>query len=795
MLNDVRHAVRLLFRQRGFTLAACATLALGIGANVAIFSIVDSALFRPLPYRDPDRLMDIVQVLRRGRVEETRSIGMTWQAVAEWRAEQQLFEGVATSGESARVTVGIGVDAGSRVAGRLSPGFLKFLGLAPVAGREFIAEDLARDAAVVMLSASLWRHAFSGDPAVIGRTIVVDGRNVTIVGVAPPTFRYRVFRDELWLPQQTGEARKLTGVLARIRPGLTLTQAEQELDRAAERIQRERPSTDRWEVDLQPIDTRRGSDTAEMLLALVGAVGFVLLIACANVANLLLSRMLTRQRELAIRSAVGATRGRLVRQTIVEGCLLAGLGGALGIVVAWWCTAAVPAVVPDQLRYALFGTNPIVLDARLAGSALCVVMLTVVFCSIAPAMRASRPVTLGSMTRLVGSTPASRRLRQAFLAVQVGATLVLIVGAGLLVNSVLRMISGDPGFDIDRLGSVFVSSAADKPAPPGPAQSALYGRLLERVRSLPGVEAAGFGTPPAGGLSGRFVIEGPDGSPQETSMSTSIHYVDPGYFDLCGVELRAGRDITPTDTASSDRVALVDEETARRAFPGTSPIGHRFRYSPYVRWITVVGVVERVKTDRFRSKRPDAQLYLPLTQSSMPGRTLLLRSTQPSAAIAAAVAALPAVDPALSAGPSAVASDSYDSVLNEPRFYLMLVAALAFVALVTAAVGLYGVLTCSVGERTREIAIRIALGADPTQVARLMTRDALVPVAAGLIAGLLIAAWLTRFLESLLYQITRLDPATLTLAVLTMLIVSAFAAARPLRRAIRIDPIAVLKAE
>ena len=802
MSTDLRHALRLLARQPGFTAAACATLALAIGANIAIFSVVDAALFRPVPYRDPERLVDIIEVTRRGTPEETRASGMPWDRVADWRAQSQLFEGVATYGSARRMLVGTSAGAAPSRVGRLSPGFLRFLGVAPTCGREFAESDRAGDDRVAILSSAFWHRTFSGDPAALGQTIFVDRQPYIIIGVAPPTFRFLVdLNTDLWIlqrdgPDGQGPGSSIARIVARVRAGLTIQEAETELDRAAQRMQQQRPASQKWDVDLDPIGGRRQTHMASTLLVLLGAVCFVLLIACANVANLLLSRTLTRQREVAIRGALGATRLQLVRQFLFEGFALAAVGGLAGMLLAWWGTTVIPALVPARLQYALFGVNPLTMDGRLLDASLLCVALTGLLCSAAPAFRAAHYSQANGLTgsHLVGVTDSGRRLRQVFLVAQVGLTLVLVAGSGLLIKSFVRMVSVDPGFDIDRLGSIALSLSTTA-LPERAQQEAIYAALLERVRALPGIEAAEYGTAPPDGLGGRFVIERAGGAPVGLGAPLSIHSVNPSYFSVTGVPVRAGRAVGPEDRDGATPVALVDETTVQRAWPGVNPIGQRFRYSPLVPWITVVGVAGRVKTGDFMSPSGDAQVYLPIAQSSSTGRRLLVRSARPAAAVANAIKTVPLTHPALAVESAGVVADAYDATLSAPHFYLVLMAALAGVALVTAAVGLYAVLACAVGQRTREIGLRIALGADRRRVMLLMLRGAYLPVLAGIVAGLVGALWLTKFLGTLLYQVTPLDPPTFAAAVACLLGVSAVAAIVPVRRATRVDPLTALKSE
>jgi predicted permease len=602
----------------------------------------------------------------------------------------------------------------------------------------------------------------------------------------------------VWLPlDEVTERRQASlpfiGTIARVRPNLTLEQAERLLDAAAER----RHVGMTPDVDLYPIDTHYTLRQSTGLKLAFGAVGVVLLIACANVANLLLARVAARRRETAVRSALGATRGRLIRQWIMEGLLLAAAGGAGALALASWGTAVWPALIPPELGF--FAANLPVIDLRALAFCGAAVVLTGVLCSVLPALRASGPDlvhALDGCASIAGPTIGGRRLRLGLQAAQVALTVVLLGGAGLLATSFVRMVRTDYGYDADRLAMARLALPA-APYPDSASRVVFFDDLIARVRRTPGLSVA-YGNPPASGSGGvRFIPFGREDAAGKESVG--IFAADPEYFAVAGIPLRAGRLFDGSDGPGGPEVVLIDERTAARYWPGQSPIGQRIGYRSAGPWKTVVGVVGHVKTRDFTDRAGTVQVYFPVAQAS-PGlsgrsRTMIVRADDPAAALASIRAIANAMDPEVTISVHERVSALYDDVFVRPRFYMIVMTLVAGMALLTATVGLFAVLNYSVTQRAREIGVRLALGADPRSVRGLVVREALVPVAAGTVAGLAVCFWLTRWFTSLLYATAPHDGLALGLVPLTVTVAAVAAAWVPARRATTLDPVATLRAD
>lgn len=787
MPTEIRHALRLLRRNPGFSAVACVILALGIGANTALFSVVDAALLRPLPYRQPDRLVDLVLIARSVSGQDVEVI-TPGQYGDDLRKVGEVFESLDAFSAPHPRMLAMGTAASLQV-GAFTPTFLGFLGVQPQLGRPFVKGDVPSPS-VVLISDAYWRQAFNCDPAVVGTTIAFSDHNYVIVGVMPPTFRfYAGARTDAWVPVAERDAGHLVG---RLRPGLTIEQAQRELNAALAR-----PGVRHLRVELLPGDWSRAvGSTPVMLFSLLGAVGLVLLVACANVANLLLSRTITRQREIAVRGALGATRLRLARQVVIEGLLLAGAGGVAAVALAWVVIKAIPAIVPASLVSSLLDVRLPALDLRVLAFGCLTAVLTGVLCSVMPALRASRPAAaeglLAGALRIAGSSRAQRRVRDAFQAVQVAMTLVLLTGAGLLLASLLRMVSVPVGFDSANLGY------ADVSFPPGSEtarRQAFADGVMSRLAALPAVQAVAFGPPPVSGYTGaRFIQERADGLP---AVIAPLEYfpVQPDYFRVAGIHLLAGRTFGPEDVRGARPVAIISENAARRFWPRQSALGQRFR-----RWaddplLTVVGIVPEVRTTDLA--RDAVQAYVPAAQWGVPPAFVFRMAGNPAAAMTAVRDEIRAIDPGIplrGIGLVDTLLDEFDPY-GPARFYALLLGTLAGIALLTAAVGLYGVLSYSVSRRVPEIGVRMALGADVARIRNLLVSDVLLPVGVGMAIGLLAAAWLSRLVASQLFRITPHDPLTYTAIALLFLVATSTAAIVPVRRATRVEPAEALRAE
>jgi predicted permease len=523
-------------------------------------------------------------------------------------------------------------------------------------------------------------------------------------------------------------------------------------------------------------------------------VALVLLIACANIANLLLARAHGRRREMAVRAALGATRARLMRQLLIEGVVLAAGGGLVAFALVWWSAALVPTLIPDRLG--LFDANRLAIDTRTFVFCVVAICLTALLSTLLPALRASRPDILRAIesgARVAGPTSRGRQWRAGLQTIQVALTFVLLVGAGLLAASLMRMIDTPAGYDVDRLATVNVALPEPRYTPAA-ASAAFFDELLARTRTIPGVRAS-YGPPPPGAFTGRFVAFGRENGP--ASMG-SVYAVDSDYFSVAGISLKTGRLPGPQDTATSPAVAVIDERAAELFWPGQSAVGERIRTNPYAKtWMTVIGVVGSVKTTDFASPWGALQAYQPQQQDQpSPYRSLLVRSDgDPAAPLARIRDIAVSMEPAIVLTGMMPVAEMYRGVYVEPRFFATLMAALALLALITASVGLYGIVNYAVTERTREIGVRMALGADVTRVRRLIVGEALAPACGGIVVGLVASVFLTEYVSSLLYEVTPHDPSTFAGVVVLLVVVAAIAAFIPARRATRVDPVATLRAD
>lgn len=804
LVQDVRYAIRGLRRSPGFAAMAVLTVGLGIGVSTTIFAIVDAAVFKPLPYRDPDRLVDIAQVRGRGTTSEARYLGLSWAQVDQWRAEPTLFEGIEVFGLPRRVKEIDGTSLPLAALGHLSPGIFQLLGIYPSIGRPFTDADLVPGPSALLLSDGYWRLGFGANRDVLGRTVSIEGQPHIVVGVMPATFRWGIGRGDLTIgwtlldeqAERTANARKMnTGEIVRLRSGLTIEAAERELDAAALRLQAATPPDERWEVDLVPMDSRREhfADTRLLLFVFLAASGFVLLIPCANVANLLLARGLGRRSELAIRSALGATRLRIVRHLITEGLVLASLGGLAAVVLTWWSTEVIPHYVPLQLP--LFAANPLETDGRVVAFCIAAVAATGVLCSVLPALRHSRHHAgdlANGKVRTAGAR-SRRRLSGRLLMTQVALALVLLCGHALLASSFIRLLIVDPGYRLDGLTRVVISVPPDHYS--GSRAVELFDDLVARIRRLPGVAAVTVGSSPAGDLTARLEVEG-----QQTSPVADSLYVSADYFSAIGIPLTVGRAFAADDSQASPRVTIVSDSLAQAVWPGESPIGKRIRYTEYEEWTTVVGVARDIKSAHVAAGGlRHFQAYRPLTQDDGMYATsrsiLFLADGDPSAVSARIADIVAAAEPAAAFTNNGEVAVEYSVVRQTPRVYLFLMSVMALLALTMATVGLYAATNYAVAGRAHEIGIRLALGANPRLIRRAVMADALRPVLAGASVGLVAAFWLTRLLTTTLYEVTPGDPLSMIAAVAVLMTAAVLGVLAPARRASRIDPAATLRTD
>jgi putative ABC transport system permease protein len=799
---DVRYALRIFTRQPLFAITAVLTLAIGIGANATIFSVLKAVLLDPLPYADSSRLVIVGELERDGTAS---NVG--YATFEDWRDRSRDFEEMAVI-RSWTPTLTVHGQPERMAALRVSWNFFRMLGVAPALGRDFHRdEDTPAGWHVVVLSDGLWRRSFGADPSVLGRVITMNDVPFTVVGVLPASYEpliseeyYR--RADMWAP--VGYDRTLPyacrscehlRAIGRLRAGASIEAARDDLTAVQTGLRKAFPSEyARSAMTLIPLQDELTGRVRPALTVLMGAVGFLLLIACANVANLLLARVTRRERELALRAALGAGRARVVRQLMVESALLAGAAGALGIAIA---AVAVPLVV-QLTPAAIARLGDAHLDRLVLTFSIGLTAGTAILFGLMPAIRASRVDLQSSLHgdgRRTSDAPTSIA-RRLLVAADVAMAVVLLVGAGLMIRSVDRLLGVDPGFDPDHVLSMQVSMVGDAYRK-DEAVVATTDRVLARLRALPGVEAvAAAGQIPLGGNGDRwgFHVEGREWGP--TDPSVERYSVTPDYFRVMHIPLRRGRLFTDADRAGSENVMIVAEETARTLWPESDPIGQRVRIGgtdgP---WRTIVGIVGNVR-HRELALPPTMQMYLPQAQLTDSFLAIVMRAAgDPAILTSEARTAIWSVASDVPVYGVAPLDQLVARSVGPRRFVMALLGLFGAVALLLTALGVYGVIAQSVVERTREIGIRSALGASAGDIGRLIAGTGLLIVCAGLVTGFAVALVTTRYLEASLYEVSALDPATFAGVAVVLLGVAVVAQGLPVVRATRVDPSVALRQE
>jgi len=806
LAQDLRYGLRTLLKNPGFTIVAVSALALGIGANSAIFSVVNAVLLRPLPFKTPEQLVMVWEnATHLGFPKNTPSP----PNFLDWQRQNTVFTGMAAMAESSFNLTGVGEP--ERLDGRrVSANLFDLLRVPALLGRTFVPADDRSDAHVVLLSYSLWQRRFGSDPSIIGGAVTLNGESYTVIGVMPRGVNlpgYGNWSDKLWVPiafsdeEKTERGNHFLGVIARIKSEISLKQAQAEMDTIAARLAKEYPKYNtRIGATVTPLHEELVGDIKPVLLVLLGAIGFVLLIACANVANLLLARAAVREKEIALRLALGASRSRLTRQFLTESVLLAFLGGGFGLLLAFAGIRMLQTLIPATISQA----HTINIDGKVLVFTALIALLTGIVFGLAPALHASHSnlndsLKEGSRDSAVGGK--GNRLRGLLVIGEVAVSFILLIGAGLLINSFLHLRNLDPGFRTDHLLTMKVDLSGLK-YPDGERRSVFFDGVLRRIRALPGVQSVAVaGNLPLtyNGDSCTIAVEGIPDPPPSQWPDVIYRAIGPGYFTTMGIPLIRGRDFTDQDRANSKNVVVISEKTAHHYWPGQDPIGKRLKpgaTASDVPWREVIGVVKDVRQNDFIAQ-PKMQMYFSYRQlKDLAANALVVGTSVEPMSLATSVRnAIWAVDK-----DQPVANiDTMDHIVSEAiarqRFSMLLLGVFAALALVLAAVGIYGVMSYSVAQRTHEIGIRIALGAQRGDVLTMTMKQGLKLVVLGLLIGLASAFVLTRVMASLLFGISATDPTTFASICVVLLGVAALASYIPALRATNVDPIVALRSQ
>lgn len=803
LLSDTRYAIRNLLRRPAFTLIAVVTLALGIGANTTIFSTINALLLKPLPFPELDRVVSIWdKVPSRGVLHNE----VTFANYLDWQSQSQSFEQLALHRWwSANLT---GIDPPERIQGFLvTANFFDAVGIKPIMGRNFSAEENqpGKDA-VAIITHSLWQRRFGGDPNILNKTITVNSIVRTVIGVMPERFNYPK-GAEVYAPiPMTPELMKSRGnhsyyVIGRLKPGASIQGAQSEIDNISARLEQQFPETNKgWGATVFPIvaDTVSQYDTA--LWVMMGAVGFVLLIACANVANLMLARATGRQREIAVRTALGASRWRIIRQLLTESVIVALFGGALGVLIGFWGIDALRAANPGDAAKFVSGWYQLGINPRVLLFTLGLSVLSGLVFGLAPALQMSKPNLNDSLKEGGRQTSgSSHRLRSFLVVFEVALSLMLLVGAGLLTRSFLSLLKTDPGFNPDHLltMNLVLPSAKYKD---DPSRAAFYNDLVQRVKTQPGVESAALvNYIPLGGSnsSDAYLIEGqPEPQPGQENDGR-YRVATPDYFHTMGISITRGRGFTDQDKAGARPVVMVNEAFVRKHWSNENPIGKRIRfYGPLDRapWMEVVGVIEDVKHELDQPVTPE--YYLPHAQDPWNSMVLVARTTVDPASLAGALRQqVWAIDKDQPVFDVKTMQEVRSGSVALYSFSSVMLGIFAGVALVLAAIGIYGVMAFAVTQRTQEIGIRMALGARTADVLKLVVRHGMKLALLGIVIGLALSWALTRFLAKLLVGVQPTDLLTFSVVSLCLLVAAFIACYLPARRATKVDPLVALRYE
>ena len=807
LMQDVRYAVRMLFKSSAVTAIAVISLALGIGANTAIFSVINTVLLKSLPYADASC---IVLVWGDTPNEGSHRNQVSATDVDDWRNQNSVFEDVATYSSWRPILSGAG-EAERVAAMQVGDGYFKIIKGEPILGRTFLPEEQedGKDF-VIILGHGLWQQRFGGDPNIIGKTVLLNSRPYTVVGVMADTFRSLPTslidqRAEFYRPvaeqhDEDERASRHLRSIARLKPGVSLDQAQAEMNLIAARLEQAHPTHNTgYGVRLVSLSEDTVGGLRATLLMLFGAVAFVLLIACANVGNLLLARSAARQKEIAIRAALGAARRRLVRQLLTESVMLAMAGGALGLLFALWGTSLVESL-GSKVNPML---NSITVDPRVLAFTFAISLLTGVVFGLAPAVHVSRPDLNESLKeggRSSGPGASRNRLRGALVVSEVAMALVLLISAGLLIKTVIRLREVNTGFNPENILTMNVTLPNAK-YPKAPAWIAFYNQLIERIQLLPGVKAAGVTSvlPFSGNFDGRSLAVESRPKPRGEEIDVDLYIATPGYLQAMGIPLLEGRSLTEQDVEASPLVALVNQTMAEQLWPNADAIGQRIKFPGSEKrpqpWRTVIGVVSDV-AQKGLDKKPSMQIYLPESQFPTSFMTLVVRTGSDPAGMTAAIRnEILAIDKDQAVYQIATMEQLLADSIALRRFSMMLLIAFAGVAITLAAVGIYGVISYSVTQRTHEIGVRMALGAGRNDILKLVVGQGLILTVTGIGIGLAGAFGLTRAITSLLFGVSATDPLTFMVISVVLAGVALGACFVPAWRATKVDPMIALRYE
>ena len=804
LVKDLRYAIRMLLKRPGFAAAAIVTLALGIGGSTAIFTVVDAALLRGLPYKDSDKLYHLWEATPQRQFAQRE---FSYPDYQDYQKNESLT-GVAAYTGGGGILTGRG-EPERLAAPAASANFFSVLGVEPVIGRTFHeGEDKPGGERTAILTYSMWQRRFGGDRGIIGQPLTINGDNYTVVGVLPSSFQFALRAADVWRVYQPTEAQLTrrythgTNLIGRLKPGITAAQAQSELGVIGSRIEREHNQSHAGTaLKLIPLQEQVVGQVKPILLVLLAAVGFVLLIACANVASLLLTRSLARQKEVAIRSALGASRGRVIRQLLTESLVLSLIGGAAGVLIAYWGVGALVGALPEAQILALPFLKTLSIDANILAFTFGLSLLTGIVFGLVPALQSSRP-DLNEVLKEGGRNTAGgagHRLRSALVMTEIALAVVLLVGAGLMMKSLLRLLQSNVGFNPDNVLTMTVV------LPPGkyteaPKQVNFFDQLKERVQSVPGVTGAGFidRLPLQGGNTTRFIVEGDPVPPPGQETEANSRVVNESYFQTLGVPLIAGRMFDARDQANTPVGVVIGKTTADRIFAGRNPVGRRLTYTgvqlPPVEIIGVVGDIKVGGLDEVL--RP--VLYYSTRQNPGLGLNLVARTTGDPNALAAALRnETRQLEPDVAIfnvnSMGQLITDSPAAFMR--RFPALLISIFAGVALLLASVGIYGVVSYSVSQQTHYIGVRMALGAQASDIMKMVLRQGLTLAIAGMALGAVAAVGLMRLLQSLLFEVQTTDLATFGIVLVTLFVVTLLACYIPARRATKVDPLVALRYE